>query len=143
MKENTYKLADDIWGIGFKTADQIAMKLGFGKESYVRLRSGLMYTLSELSNDGHVFAEKQQLIDKASELLDASPETVIMTMDDMLKKEELILEKSIVRTDEEGTRIGVSDCGNANHDEPFRDASEESYIYGHYQGKEGACDRRD
>ena len=105
MKENPYKLADDIWGIGFKTADQIAMKLGFGKESYVRLRSGLMYTLSELSNDGHVFAEKQQLIDKASELLEASPETVIMTMDDMLKKEELILEKNIVRTDEAGNNI--------------------------------------
>ena len=105
MKENPYKLADDIWGIGFKTADQIAMKLGFGKESYVRLRSGLMYTLSELSNEGHVFAEKQQLIDKASELLEASPETVIMTMDDMLKKEELILEKNIVRTDEDGNSI--------------------------------------
>lgn len=105
MKENPYKLADDIWGIGFKTADQIAMKMGFGKESYVRLRSGLMYTLSELSNDGHVFAEKQQLIDKASELLEASPETVIMTMDDMLKKEELILEKNIIRTDEDGNSI--------------------------------------
>ena len=105
MKENPYKLADDIWGIGFKTADQIAMKLGFGKESYVRLRSGLMYTLSELSNDGHVFAEKQQLIDKASELLEASPETVIMTMDDMLQKEELILEKNIVRTDEDGNNV--------------------------------------
>ena len=47
MKENPCRLADDIWGIGFKTADQIAMKPGFGKESYVRLRSGLMYTLSE------------------------------------------------------------------------------------------------
>ena len=105
MKENPYKLADDIWGIGFKTADQIAMKLGFGKESYVRLRSGLMYTLSELSNDGHVFAEKQQLIDKASELLEASPETVIMTMDDMLQKEELILEKNIIRTDENGNSV--------------------------------------
>lgn len=105
MKQNPYRLADDIWGIGFKTADQIAMKLGFGKESYVRLRSGLMYTLSELSNEGHVFAEKQQLIDKASELLEASPETVIMTMDEMLRKEELILEKNIVRTDEEGNRI--------------------------------------
>lgn len=105
MKENPYKLADDIWGIGFKTADQIAMKLGFSKESYVRLRSGLMYTLSELSNDGHVFAKKQQLIDEASKLLEASPETVIMTMDDMLKKEELILEKNIVRTDEEGNSV--------------------------------------
>ena len=105
MKENPYKLADDIWGIGFKTADQIAMKLGFGLESYVRLRSGLMYTLSELSNEGHVYAEKQQLVDKASELLEAAPETVIMTMDDMLQKEELILEKNIVRMDEEGNQI--------------------------------------
>ncbi|MDE5590751.1 MAG: ATP-dependent RecD-like DNA helicase [Acetatifactor sp.] len=100
MKENPYRLADDIWGIGFKTADQIAGKLGFGKESYVRLRSGLMYTLSELSNDGHVYAGKQQLIDKASELLEASPETIIMTMDDMLLKGELIQEKEIVKSDE-------------------------------------------
>lgn len=105
MKENPYKLADDIWGIGFKTADQIATKLGFGKESYVRLRSGLMYTLSELSNEGHVYAEKQQLIDKASELLEASYETVVMTMDDMLSREELILEKNITRTDEDGNTI--------------------------------------
>lgn len=105
MKENPYRLADDIWGIGFKTADQIAEKLGFGKESYVRLRSGLMYTLSELSNDGHVYAEKQQLIDKAAELLEASPETIIMTMDEMLKKEELILEKNIVKQDQEGNPV--------------------------------------
>ena len=105
MKENPYRLADDIWGIGFKTADQIAMKLGFDKESFLRLRSGLMYTLSELSNDGHVYAEKNQLIEKGSELLEAAPETVVMTMDEMLKKSELIREKDIVRTDDEGNRI--------------------------------------
>lgn len=105
MRENPYKLADDIWGIGFKTADQIAEKLGFGKESYVRLRSGLMYTLSELSNDGYVYAEKQQLIDKASELLEASAETIIMTMDEMFRKEELIREQKIAKTDDEGNPV--------------------------------------
>lgn len=105
MKENPYKLADDIWGIGFKTADQIAGKLGFGKESYVRLRSGLMYTLSELSNDGYVYAEREQLIDKASELLEASPETIVMTMDEMLGKEELIREQKIVKTDDKGNPV--------------------------------------
>ena len=105
MKENPYRLADDIWGIGFKTADQIATKLGFAKESFVRLRSGLMYTLSELSNDGHVYAEKDQLIKAATELLEASPETVIMTMDEMLKKEELIQEKNIVKKGEEENAI--------------------------------------
>lgn len=105
MKENPYKLADDIWGIGFKTADQIAGKLGFGKESYVRLRSGLMYTLSELSNEGHVYAEKQQLIDKASALLEASPETIVMTMDEMLKQGDLIREQNITKTDDGGNPV--------------------------------------
>ena len=102
VKENPYRLADDIWGIGFKTADQIAEKLGFEKNSFVRLRSGIMYTLSELSNDGHVYAEKKQLLKRASELLGAEEEYIIMTMDDMLKKEELIQEKTIKKTDTEG-----------------------------------------
>lgn len=100
VKENPYRLADDIWGIGFKTADQIATKLGFEKNSFVRLRSGIMYTLSELSNDGHVYAEKQQLIKAASELLEAEESYIVMTMDEMLKKEDLIQEKSIVKLDE-------------------------------------------
>ena len=105
IKENPYRLADDIWGIGFKTADQIAEKLGFEKNSFVRLRSGMMYTLSELSNDGHVYAEKKQLLKAASELLGAEEEFLIMTMDDMLKKEELIQEKTIKKTDAEGNLI--------------------------------------
>lgn len=102
VKENPYRLADDIWGIGFRTADQIAQKMGFDKNSFVRLRSGIMYTLSELSNEGHVYAEKQQLIKAASELLEAEAENVIMTMDEMLKKEDLIQEKNIIKTDENG-----------------------------------------
>lgn len=105
VKENPYRLADDIWGIGFKTADQIAEKLGFAKNSFVRLRSGIMYTLSELSNAGHVYAEKKQLIKAASELLEAGEEFIIMTMDEMLKSEDLIREKSIMKTDEAGNEI--------------------------------------
>lgn len=102
VKENPYRLADDIWGIGFKTADQIAVKLGFEKNSFVRLRSGIMYTLSELGNDGHVYAEKKQLIRAACELLEAEEESIVMTMDEMLKTEDLIQEKTIVKTDENG-----------------------------------------
>ena len=107
VKENPYRLADDIWGIGFKTADQIATKLGFEKNSFVRLRSGIMYTLSELSNEGHVYAEKAQLIKAATELLEAEEENIIMTMDEMLKKEDLIQEKNIVKTNEGGEAIDV------------------------------------
>lgn len=96
VKENPFRLADDIWGIGFKTADSIAMKLGIEKEAFIRLRSGIMYTLSELADEGHVYAEREQLIKKASELLEAEDTSIIMTMDQMLKDEELIREKMMV-----------------------------------------------
>ncbi|MGN1313858.1 MAG: ATP-dependent RecD-like DNA helicase [Lachnospiraceae bacterium] len=105
VKENPYRLADDIWGIGFKTADQIATKLGFEKNSFVRLRSGIMYTLSELSNDGHVYAEKKQLIKAASELLEAEESYIVMTMDEMLSKQDLIQEKTIVKLNESNEPI--------------------------------------
>ena len=90
MRENPFQMADDIWGIGFRTADRIAGKLGFGKEAYVRLRSGIMYTLSELADEGHVYAETEQLIEKASGLLEAEDCSIVMTMDQMLKNRDLI-----------------------------------------------------
>lgn len=96
MRENPFQMADDIWGIGFRTADRIAMKLGFGKEAYVRLRSGIMYTLSELADEGHVYAEKEQLIEKASALLEAESCCIVMTMDEMLKNQDLIQEKEAI-----------------------------------------------
>jgi exodeoxyribonuclease V alpha subunit len=96
VKENPFRLADDIWGIGFKTADSIAAKLGFGKEAYVRLRSGVMYTLSELADEGHVFAAREQLIEKAVELLEAEQEFIIMTIDQMLKEKDLIQEEDAI-----------------------------------------------
>jgi len=70
VKENPYKLADDIWGIGFKTADTIASKLGIEKDRFIRLRSGIMYTLNKLSESGHCYAGREQLIDAAVKLLD-------------------------------------------------------------------------
>ena len=96
MKENPFCLADDIWGIGFRTADSIAGKLGFGKETYVRLRSGIMYTLGELAGEGHVYGEKEQLIRKASALLEAEDCCVVMTLDQMLKDEDLIREENAI-----------------------------------------------
>lgn len=96
MKENPFRLADDIWGIGFKTADSIAAKLGFGKETYVRLRSGMMYTLSELADEGHVYAKKEQLIQRAAALLEAEESCIVMTMDQMLKDGDLIREEEAI-----------------------------------------------
>ena len=53
VQENPYRLADDIWGIGFKTADRIAEKMGFEKDRFIRLRSGILYALNKLAENGH------------------------------------------------------------------------------------------
>ena len=116
VKENPYKLADDIWGIGFKTADTVAEKLGFGKESFVRCRSGIMYTLNQLADEGHCFAYREQLVEKAIVLLNASEPVIVMTMDQMLKDQDLILDAD----KENGDAIYLppfyyAESGSANH----------------------------
>lgn len=92
VKENPFRLADDIWGIGFKTADTIAEKLGFQKTDYVRCRSGIMYTLNALADEGHVYSKRDQLIEKAVELLDADSETLERTVDKMIEDHDLVYE---------------------------------------------------
>lgn len=92
VRENPFCLADDIWGIGFKTADSIAEKMGFGKASFVRCRSGLMYTLNELAGEGHTFANKEQLIQKGVSLLDAPEAAITTALEKMLGSEDLILD---------------------------------------------------
>ena len=99
MRENPFQLADDIWGIGFRTADCIGEKLGFGKESYVRLRSGVMYTLSELADQGHVYATREQLTQRAAALLEAEEPSIVMTLDQMLKDKDLIREDQVREED--------------------------------------------
>ncbi|MBQ4364409.1 MAG: ATP-dependent RecD-like DNA helicase, partial [Oscillospiraceae bacterium] len=69
VQENPYRLADDIWGIGFRTADTIAAKMGFGPDRYERLRSGLMYTLNSLADEGHCYSTENVLITKAADIL--------------------------------------------------------------------------
>ena len=85
VKNNPYKLADDIWGIGFQTADTIAKKLGMENDKYVRLRSGLIYTLNQLSNEGHCFAKRGQLIETGMKLLEVDEDVLQMSLDEMIR----------------------------------------------------------
>lgn len=89
IKENPYRLADDIWGIGFRTADQIAAKLGFGAGDFVRCRSGLLYTLNQLSDGGHTFAGREQLISAGCKLLNAEEPDIVAALDSMLQNDDL------------------------------------------------------
>ena len=73
VKENPYRLAVDIFGIGFKTADKIAGHLGISPSSPERAQAGVLHVLGELSNEGHVFYPRPKLIEAAAALLEIDP----------------------------------------------------------------------
>lgn len=93
VKENPYRLADDIWGIGFKTADGIARKMGYEPNDPRRCRSGVLFTLNELANEGHVYAGYEQLTEAAANLLDAEKESICQAIEQMSADKDLIREE--------------------------------------------------
>ena len=96
VKENPYQLADDIWGIGFKTADGIASKMGYEKNDPRRCRSGILYTLNELAEEGHVYAEPEQLVDAAVKLLDAEESPVRQALASMIETNDVVLDNEVI-----------------------------------------------
>ncbi len=90
VQENPYRLADDIWGIGFRTADAIATKLGFEKDQDVRLRSGLMYTLNKLGEEGHCYATADQLAETGANLLDVDEALLFQALNEMIRARDVI-----------------------------------------------------
>jgi len=81
MSENPYRLARDIRGIGFKTADAIAMKLGIEKTAKIRLRAGISYALTEAMDEGHCGLPTDKLIPLAEELLEAPKELILAALE--------------------------------------------------------------
>ncbi len=81
VKSDPYRLARDIWGIGFKTADKIARALGLPPDAPTRIEAGAAYALSEFADDGHVYAPEPELIKTASSLLDVSPDLLPSALD--------------------------------------------------------------
>ena len=110
VTENPYRLADEIWGIGFKTADTVAKKLGFGHERFERLKSGLIYTLKNFSDEGHCFAYKDDLISAGKELLEVEEEQLTQTLEHMIEDKNVILDDAIYLP-----LYYYSEVGVANH----------------------------
>ncbi|GHT01079.1 ATP-dependent RecD-like DNA helicase [Synergistales bacterium] len=92
VKDNPYKLADDIWGIGFKTADTIAMKMGFDKESYYRCRSGLLYVLNEFTENGDCYAAREELLKKSVSILEVDEAILSESIEKMISKNDIVRE---------------------------------------------------
>ena len=110
VSDNPYCLADDIWGIGFKTADSIAKNLGYTNNDPRRCRSGILYTLGKLSEEGHVYAEREQLLKTAKELLQADEEPITATLDQMIEKEDLVIDEDAIFL----PPFYYAECGVAN-----------------------------
>ena len=101
LKENPYKLADDIAGIGFKIADDIASKVGICVDSEYRIRSGIMYTLLQGTMDGNTYLPMKELAQKTALLLQNGPTDVIDSENIMLQIQNLIMDQKLVCKGEE------------------------------------------
>jgi exodeoxyribonuclease V alpha subunit len=91
VSKEPYRLAMDVWGIGFKTADRIAGGLGIAHDSPGRVKAGLQFTLSEASEAGHCYLPEPELVAKAAEILGVRPALVQSCLD------ELVAERGVVR----------------------------------------------
>lgn len=96
IKENPYRLADDIQGVGFKMADEIAQKVGIFTDSDFRIRSGIYYTLLQSVTNGHTYLPQEELLAAASELLHVDPSVMEKHLTDLQ-----IEKKIVVKVDEE------------------------------------------
>ena len=92
VQENPYRLATDIWGIGFVTADRIAEKLGFAKESAFRAQAGILYVLHGLGDDGHVCYPHDALIEKCRELLEIPSDLVDTSLKTIAEEHRVVIE---------------------------------------------------
>jgi exodeoxyribonuclease V alpha subunit len=92
VRNDPYRLARDIHGIGFLTADKIARELGLAHDSPQRVEAGISYTLSQMANDGHVYAPQGELIHESIDILDVPPDLVTEGIEHLAAGQQLHLE---------------------------------------------------
>jgi exodeoxyribonuclease V alpha subunit len=92
VRDEPYRLAADVWGIGFKTADTIAQAVGIAHDSPERIKAGLRHTLSEAADDGHCFLPVPNLLTEAAKILEVSRDMIGPCLDDLVAEEGVIRE---------------------------------------------------
>lgn len=101
VKSNPFRLADDIFGVGFKTADMIAEKLGFPKDSAMRIEAGILHLLKQSSDEGHVYYPYSMIIEKGREVLGVGEDKITTAIDTLANEKKIIIEG----TDENEKRV--------------------------------------
>lgn len=94
LQENPYRLAEDISGVGFKIADEIASRIGIHTDSDYRIRSGMLYTLLQATAEGHTYLPKEQLFARAAQLLEVDASYMEKHLMDMAIDRKLILKET-------------------------------------------------
>ena len=93
LQENPYRLAEDISGVGFKIADEIAARIGIHADSDYRIRSGMLYTLLQASGEGHTYLPKEQLFARCAKLLGVDESYMEKHLMDMLLDRKLVMQE--------------------------------------------------
>lgn len=94
MKDNPYRLAEDIAGVGFKTADEIARRIGIGSDSDYRIKAGVLYVLLQASSEGHVYLPEIELLQKAKALLFAGEEAISRQLTTLSIEKKIMIKES-------------------------------------------------
>ncbi|MCD6418560.1 ATP-dependent RecD-like DNA helicase [bacterium] len=90
VRENPYIMAEEVWGIGFATADKLAQKFGIAKDDLRRIAAGIMYVLQRAADDGHCYLPKEELLQKAAQLLEVDENLVSKALDEASSVEKVI-----------------------------------------------------
>lgn len=93
IKENPYRLADDIEGVGFRTADEIAARVGIRMDSDFRIRSGILYALLQATAEGHTYLPERELTERAARLLEVGAEQIEKQYMDLAIERKIILKQ--------------------------------------------------
>jgi exodeoxyribonuclease V alpha subunit len=120
VQADPYRLAQDIYGIGFKTADKIAHDLGLPHDAPSRVAAGVVYTLSNFTDQGHVFAPQSLLVHDASELLDVQPDQVTGSLDTLVQTDQ-IKREVVYLTQEERQRLKVASSSLSSQPSSLKD----------------------
>ncbi len=105
LRENPYKLAEDISGVGFKIADEIANKIGIHTDSDYRIRSAVLYVLLQSSMEGHVYLPENILLRRASELLEVEESAIEPQIANLAMDKKVVIKMPLPEAKEEGKKV--------------------------------------
>ncbi|MCD8082777.1 MAG: ATP-dependent RecD-like DNA helicase [Clostridiales bacterium] len=133
MKENPYRLADDIQGIGFKMADEIAQRAGILTDSDFRIRSGLFYTLLQSTASGHTCLPEEELLRRASDLLHVEPDMMEKHLMDLQMDKKIVVkigeERDTGATETENASAALPETGDPEKEDEREEPKLSRYIY--------------